>query len=725
MRRLVLLALVSLAACSAGDPQPLAPPPPAPAPPGGATAVAPGPPVAAVRPMRDTYHGVVVEDRYQWLEGETPEVAAWSDGQNAWARKQLDAIPERAALRSEVAAIVEAPRTVHFAMQSAGGKLFALRKQPKKEQPELVHITDLDHPDKAVVVLDPTAGARNRAIDWYVPAPDGKRLAVSVSENGSEIGSLHIIDLAGKELEPPLPNVQRPTGGGDVAWTPDGKGLYYTRYPAKGEPHGEEPDFWIQLWFHEVGKPLSTDRYEAGKDLPKIAQLRVETDARGRVMLTVLSGDGGLHRHLLRDDKARWTTLADWEDRVPFAGFADNGDVWMVSRKDAPRGKVLRLAAGSTTLSQARVVVPEGKDNIVTDFYSDVGIQDGGDRAYVTYQLGGPTELRAFAANGQPRPAPAVPPASSVGRPLRHGDGILVAAQGYTRSATRYRFSPSSGKTEVMAALSPQPAVDLSGYEVTRETATSKDGTVVPFTVVAPAGAKRDGTMRCLANGYGGFALSEEPGFIDGMAPLLKRGVCLVFSNLRGGGEFGEEWHRAGTLTRKQNVFDDFAAVLKTLVERKYTSRERLAIIGGSNGGLLMGATITQHPELVKAAVIQVGVLDMLRMERFPNGKFNVPEYGSVSDKAQFTALHAYSPYHRVAGGTAYPPTLLLTGATDGRVAPWHSRKMAAAMQAAKPGGAPILLRTSSSSGHGFGTASSEQIEQLSDVMAFVLWQLR
>ncbi len=725
MRRLILLA--SLCACSATEPQPLtpAPAPHGPSLPGDGKAEA-GPPVAAVRPMRDTYHGVVVEDRYQWLEGETPEVKAWSDGQNVWARAKLDAIPDRAAIRTEVAAIIDAPRTTHFALQAAGGKVFALRKSPKKEQPELVVITDVDHPDKATVLLDPTAGGgAHRSVDWFVPAPDGKRVAVSISENGSEVGSLHLLDLTGKELEPALPNVQRPTGGGDVAWSADGKGLYYTRYPAKGEVHAEEPDFWMQVWFHEIGKPVSGDRYEAGKDFPKIAEVRLESDARGRVMASIQNGDGGLHRHLVRDAKGKWAMLADWEDRVPFAGFADNGDVWMVSRKDAPRGKVMRLPAASASIAQAKVVVPEGKDNLVTDFFAELGVHDGGDRAYVTYQLGGPTELRAFGPNGEARPAPALPPASSVGRPVRHGDGVLVSAQGYTRSYARYRFSAKSGKTEVVAALSPEPTVDLSAYEVTRDTASSKDGTVVPFSVVAPKGAPRDGSMRCLATGYGGYAISEEPGFVDVWAPLLKRGVCMVFTNLRGGGEFGEEWHRAGTLTRKQNVFDDFAAVLTTLVQKKFTSREKLAIIGGSNGGLLMGATLTQHPELVKAAVVQVGVLDMLRVERFPNGSFNVPEYGTIADKAQFTALHAYSPYHRVTAKTPYPAVLFMTGETDGRVAPWHSRKMVAAMQAARAGTTPILLRTSSNSGHGFGTASSEEIEQVSDVTAFVLWQLR
>jgi prolyl oligopeptidase len=222
--------------------------------------------------------------------------------------------------------------------------------------------------------------------------------------------------------------------------------------------------------------------------------------------------------------------------------------------------------------------------------------------------------------------------------------------------------------------------------------------------------------------GYGGYAISQTPRFLARFAPLLQRGVCFAEANLRGGAEFGEDWHRAGTLTRKQNVFDDFAAALALVVDKQYTRRERLAIIGGSNGGLLMGAMITQHPELVKAVVSAVGIYDMLRVERSPNGQYNIPEYGSVADEAQFKALYAYSPYHHVVAGTTYPAILFTAGANDGRVAPWQSRKMTAALQAA---GAPVLMRVSQTSGHGMGTDMTEVIAGQTHVAAFLLAQLK
>jgi prolyl oligopeptidase len=265
--------------------------------------------------------------------------------------------------------------------------------------------------------------------------------------------------------------------------------------------------------------------------------------------------------------------------------------------------------------------------------------------------------------------------------------------------------------------------VDLSAFEVLREYATSKDGTKVPLNIVWPKGAPRDGSVPCVVTGYGGYALSQEPGFLMGQAPLLTRGVCFVQTNLRGGSEFGEEWHRAGMLTRKQNVFDDLAAVLAFLVDQKYTRRDRLATVGGSNGGLLMGAILTQHPDMMKAVVSYVGIYDMLRVERTTNGQFNIPEYGTVANEDQFKALYAYSPYHHVVPA-AYPAILFVTGANDPRVEPWHSRKMTAALQAAQTAPAPILLRTSSTSGHGAGT-TTEIIDESAHVMAFLLSQLR
>jgi len=733
MKRLLL---VLVGACCPGLDQPAqrpaAPatpsPAPAPAPTPVATLPVPaGPPRAPVKLVKETLHGVVVEDPYRWLEGDDAEVTQWTAAQNAHTRKLLDGLPEIEALRQEVTAILKAPITQYGDVQRAGTKLFAFRKQPTKEQAELIVFEDPAKAADAKLVLDPTAGgAAHRTIDWFEPSPDGTRVAVSLSEKGSEQGDLHVIDLDGKELEPVIPNVQRGTGGGDVAWTADGKGFYYTRYPSAGEKPEAERSFWMQVYFHALGTPVASDRYELGKDFPKIAEIKLESDNRGRVLAKIQNGDGGEFRHYLRDAKGGWRQFGDWQDGVIYVGFGTTEDLWMISTKDAPRGKVLRLPAKATSIADAKVVLPEGKDSIVTDYYDqDWGVVDAGDRLYVTYQVGGPMELRAFTRAGKPAKAPALPPVASSNKPLVLRDGsLLVAATSYTTPHAFYRADAKTGAITQIAALSPKPPVDLSNLEVTREVATSKDGTKVPFTVLWPKGAARDGSVPCLASGYGGYGASETPAYHATFAPLLARGVCMVKTNLRGGGEFGEDWHRAGMLTKKQNVFDDFAAVLKFLVDNKYTSTNKLAIVGGSNGGLLMGAIVTQHPEMVKAVVSYVGIYDSVRAENSANGEYNVTEFGTVKDKAQFEAIHAYSPYHHVAK-TRYPAILMTTGDNDPRVSPWHSRKFTAALQAAQTGDAPILLRTSATAGHGAGTATSERIDDLAQAFAFVLWQIR
>jgi prolyl oligopeptidase len=725
--------LLVLAACGGGDKaveRPVVPDVTKPAPqtpPHVATRSAP--PRAAVKVVKETHHGVVVEDPYRWLEGNDDAVKTWTAAQNAHSRKVLDGLPEIEALRAEVTAIVRAPNTVYGGVERAGSKLFASRKLPQKEQWDLIVFDDVTRAADAKLVLDPTAGGKaRRTIDWFEPSPDGTKIAVSLSENGSEEGDLHIIDLDGKDIEPVIPNVQRATGGGSVAWTPDGKAFYYTRYPAAGEKPEPEREFWMQVYFHALGTPIANDRYEIGKDFPKIAEVIVSTDAKGRVLAKVQNGDGGEFRHYLRDTKGAWRQFGDWKDGIVYVGFGTTDDLWMISRNNAPRGALLRLPANAKSIADGKVVVPEGKDAIVTDFYGqDWGVVDAGDRLYLTYQIGGPMELRAFTRTGKPAKAPVLPPVSSSSKPEILKDGhALVVATSYTTPRAFYRFDPKTNKTTLIEALSPKPPVDLSGLEAIREHAISKDGTKVPFTILWPKGAKRDGSVPCLAMGYGGYGVSETPAYLTGFAPLLTRGMCIVQTNLRGGSEFGEAWHKAGKLTNKQNVFDDFAAVLTFLVDNKVTSSSKLAILGGSNGGLLMGAMITQHPTLVKAVVSLVGIYDMLRAETSSNGAYNVTEFGSVKDKAQFEALYAYSPYHKVANTrTRYPAILMTAGENDTRVPAWHSRKFTAALQAAQTGDAPILLRTSATAGHGAGTAVTEYINDLTQMTAFILWQLR
>jgi prolyl oligopeptidase len=346
-----------------------------------------------------------------------------------------------------------------------------------------------------------------------------------------------------------------------------------------------------------------------------------------------------------------------------------------------------------------------------------------GKLVYLIEVLGGPSRVRAIAQDGTVTTLP-VPPVSSVWQVVSgEGDQVLLNVESDLVPAAWYRWSPGGARLE-RTALFRTSAADYSDCEAVREEATSKDGTKVPLTVLRRKGTKLDGTNPTLLTGYGGFDIATRPSFSDTGRVWLEQGGVIAIANLRGGSEFGETWHKAGALLNKQNVFDDFIACARHLIAAGYASPKTLAIEGGSNGGLLMGAALTQAPELFRAVVAHVGIYDMLRNELTPNGTFNITEYGTVRDKAQFAALFAYSPYHHVTNGTKYPAVLFLTGANDPRVDPMNSRKMAARLQAASTSGRPILLRTSGDTGHGIGSPLSARIAQTTDVYAFLFAEL-
>jgi len=355
----------------------------------------------------------------------------------------------------------------------------------------------------------------------------------------------------------------------------------------------------------------------------------------------------------------------------------------------------------------------------------NLAIQDlvpGATRLYVVDQAGGPSDLRVFGLDGKPRGSVPLRPVSSVRSVVRtKGDEILVNTETFLSPPEWIRVDDSGKVTPT--ALKEKSAADFSDCVVIREFATSKDGTKVPLNIIQRKDTKLEGNNPTVLYGYGGYGVNIDPSYGLRLRPLLDRGVVYVYANLRGGGEYGEGWHQAGMLTKKQNVFDDFAAAAQWLIDHRYTTPARLAIEGGSNGGLLMGAALTQHPELFRAVVSHVGIYDMLRVELQPNGAFNVTEFGTVKEADQFRALYAYSPYHHVEEGTRYPAVLFLTGANDPRVDPSHSRKMTARLQASGTK-LPVFLRTTDAAGHGIGTALSEQIAQRADVDAFLFDQL-
>ncbi len=687
------------------------------------------PPPTDKQPVTDTYHGVEVIDDYRWLEqGDAEEVKAWNAAQNSYARTRLDALPAAKAVRRRLTDILTAESTRYWGLSPRPGKLFALKHQPPKQQPLLVVLPSADAPAAEHVVVDPNKidEKGGTAIDWFVPSFNGALVAVSLSQGGSEIGNLHLFDTAtGKQVHEVIPRVNGGTAGGSVAWLPDHSGFFYTRYPRGTERPAEELNFYVQIYFHKLGSPTSDDRYEAGKDFPSIGEIELQMDRpSGRLLATVQKGDGGQFALYLRSPQGVWTQFSDYGDKTIQAAFGPQDDLYLLSRKGAPHGKILRQTIKDLGTNKTKTVVAHGKDTIVDSFWRPPSVLPTKTRLYVVYQLGGPSEIRVFDLDGKPLPGPAQLPVSAAGGLASMGDDVvLFENKSFVEPPAWYRFDPKSNETTKtkLAVVSP---VDVSNVKVVRARATSKDGTSVPVNIILGKDTKLDGQNPTLVNGYGGYGVNVAPRFRPYYFTLLEQGVIYAVANLRGGGEFGEEWHHQGNLVNKQNVFDDFAAVLELLIARGYTSAPKLALIGGSNGGLLLGATLVQHPELFQAAVSFVGIYDMLRVELSPNGAFNVTEFGTVKNPDHFKALFAYSPYHNVTDGTAYPATLMLTGANDPRVDPLQSRKMTARLQAATSSDAPILLRTSDDSGHGLTSSLDERIAQLTDAYAFIFHEL-
>jgi prolyl oligopeptidase len=674
------------------------------------------------RGVSDAYHGTTVTEDYRWLEdGRDPDVQAWTAKQNALTRATLDAMPERAKLRARFAAL-NASSTVRYTSFRYANSLFALKRQPPKNQPMLVVMDAAGSEASERVLVDPVAldAKGTTAIDWFEPSPDGRYVAVSLSQGGSEDGSVTVVETAtGKALADVVPRVQYPTGGGSVAWKGDDGGFYYTRYPHEGERPAQDSHFYQQVWHHKIGTPIASDTYVLGKEFPRIAETSFATTRDGRyVLAAVRNGDGGEVAFWLRGPDERWARFADFGDGVKHVSLGFDGNLYALSRKNAPHGQVLAMPLASPNLARARVVIAAGKpvlENVVATK----------SRLYVTSMEGGPTEVHLFTLDGKPAadklPAEAVS-RNTVGQRLE-GDEVMLGSTSYLSPFAWYRYSPSGGKL-VPTRFLEKSLVDFKDAEVVREMAKSRDGTLVPVNLVMKKGTKRDGNNPVLLYGYGGYGLSMQPVFSERVRVWLDAGGIYAVVNLRGGGEFGEEWHLAGNLVKKQNVFDDMIGAAEHLVARGYTKPQRMAAMGGSNGGLLMGAILTQRPDLFRAIVSAVGIYDSLRVELTPNGAFNVTEFGSVKDKPQFDALYAYSPYHRVKDGVAYPAVLLTAGANDGRVDPANSRKMAARLQAASTSGHPVLVRISGDTGHGQGMSMATRVEQDADAYGFLMHEL-
>jgi prolyl oligopeptidase len=667
----------------------------------------------------DNYHGTRVADPYRWLEdSDAPETRTWIEAQNALTFGYLDKVPERAAITQRMTELWNYEK---YGLPSRRGKRYFFTKNDGlQNQPVLYWATSLESTPKALLDPNTLAADGTVAVSDYWFSDDGKHVAYGLQVAGSDWTTIKVRDVAtGKDLADEVKWAKFT----DASWTRDGKGFYYARYP---EVKGSAMSAIManhSLYYHRIGTPQSEDQLiNQRKDQPTwLSYGQVSDDG---AYLYVIEWKGTSTRNLLSYVALKGTTpekraapivpvVSTWDGEL--APLGNNGSVvYLKTDIDAPRGRIIAIDLRTPERAKWMEIVPQTKDAI--ERASIVG-----DRLIVSYLVDAKSAVKVFDLKGKPVRDVDLPGIGSTDgfKGKRADKQTFYKFDGFAVPPTVYRYDLATGKSTLWRQ--PKLAFDGAGFETEQVFYKSKDGTRIPMFVVRKKGVALDGQNPTILHGYGGFLSNETPYFSPVIATWIDRGGIWAVANLRGGGEYGEEWHQAGTKLRKQNVFDDFIAAAEYLIANKYTRPQRLAIRGGSNGGLLVGAVTNQRPELFGAALPAVGVMDMLRFHKFTIGHAWIDDYGSSDDPAEFKALHAYSPLHNIKPGTSYPPTLATTGDHDDRVVPGHSFKYTAALQAAQAGDAPVLIRIETKGGHGAGKPTAMKIAENADILAFVV----
>ena len=669
----------------------------------------------------DDYHGTQVADPYRWLEDlDSPATRAWLRAEAQLSESYLEAIPEWPQLRARIGQLYDFEKTgIPF---REGGRYFYTSNSGRQDQSVLYGVRALG--DAPVVVLDPNAlpAADHAVVIGYVVSRDGSRLAYGVSASGSDWTEWRIRDL---ESGQDLPDVLRYTKYYPPVFTPDGKGLYYSAFPApQAGAELTAQDLGNAVYYHALGTPATQDRRVLGDGAHPEWQYEPHLTPDGR-WLVVLAGEGEV------GDKGREDVyLLDVSAATPVAvpmtvGFeaaflyvgADAGRLYFLTSLDAPNGRVLAVDPQRPARTAWQEVIPPGRDPVDL---GGRGVTLVGHRLIVRTLHDAHSRVTLYGLDGAPLGGIRLPGRGSVAGFNGHADHqeTFYSFTDLVTPPTIFRYDLDAGTSTVF--FSPKVAFDPAAFEQRQVFYPGKDGTRIPLWLAYRKGLRLADRNPLLLYGYGGFGLSILPSFNPARIAWLEMGGVFALANIRGGGEYGEAWHRQGMRTQRQVVFDDFIAAAGWLIAHRYTSVQHLAIHGRSNGGLLVGACLTQRPDLFGAAIAQVGVLDMLRFNRFGQGAGWEGDYGSPQDSREFRTLYAYSPVHNVHPGTRYPATLVITGDQDTRVMPMHSFKFAAALQAAQAGAAPVLLGVALSSGHRGGETVTQAIDQEAEIYAFL-----
>ena len=678
------------------------------------TSLPPAPP-APRRPVVDDYHGERVEDPYRWLENAgSAETRAWTDAQNARTRAVLDALPAHpriaARLRELAVGVIDTPRPI-------AGRIFHLRRGGEQKQWVLYVRDSVRGADRAIVdpnALDP---AGLTVLDWYYPSPDARLVAYGLSHGGTEMSTLRVRDIAtGRDLPDRIPHTQR----GQVAWA--GSGFYYTVNPAPGTvPPGDE-HYHRRIRFHRLGDDPSRDELVFGEGRPKADILGVQASPDGRwVLLTANVGWLRNDLYLLDRSGGRVVTIREGQDGLSAAALARDG-LWLRTSVAAPNERIVHAPYADPTAW--RTVVPEGEHVIE-------GHDVTRDRIVVHTLARATSRLAVWTRDGRREREVELPGIGAIGGLVARdldadvdGDLATYVFQSFAVPPVAFALEASTGTVTELARAPAPPGLDPEAFVVEQTAYCSTDGEDVTIFLVHRRDVRPSGDVPTVLTGYGGFNLSRKPQYLAGAALWAERGGLFALPNLRGGNEYGERWHRAGMLDRKQQVFDDFHAAAQALIERGWTSPSKMGCYGGSNGGLLVGAALTQRPDLYAAIVCSVPLLDMLRYQHLLIARFWIAEYGSSEEAAQYRWLRAYSPYHNVRAGTGYPAVLFTTAEGDSRVDPMHARKMAALIQDAAGPEACVLLRVDRDAGHGIGKPLDMQVSDETDRWSFFAWRL-
>src|SRR5215467_2475733 len=679
-----------------------------------------GPPVAKQAPVTDDVQGHKITDPYRWLEdAKSPETQKWVEEELQYTRSLLDPLPGRAQLHKRLTELLS---TGTISAPELGGKYYIYTKREGTQNQPVLYVREgLNGKERVLVDVNSLAADGTIALDWWNTSEDGKYVAYGTSPSGSEMSTLHVIETETGKL---LRDTIERTRAANIAWKLDNSGFYYPRYPKKGEIADGQEMYNRHIFYHALGSEAAKDPliFGEGRDPADWPDAQLSNDDRW-LIITVAEGWKKTEVYL-QDLKAGSPPVRITEGKnFLYGGEIVNGKMFITTNEDAPRYRAFVADAASPARANWKEIIPQGESVL-----QGVGVVNG--LLLAQYEQNASSQIRLFDKSGKllgDLRLPAIGSVYGLGGKWNRKEAFL-AFHSFTTPDSIYQIDLDNRSTTLWSKVE-AAGIDPEKYEVKQLWFNSKDGTRVPMFVFHKKGLELNGKNPTLLTGYGGFNVSLTPSFVGDRYWWLEHGGVYATANLRGGAEFGEDWHRAGMLGKKQNVFDDFIAAAEYLISQKYTDKDHLAIRGGSNGGLLMGAALTQRPDLFRAVVCQVPLLDMLRYQNFQIAKLWVPEYGSADDPKQFDWLYAYSPYHHVKAGTEYPAILFMTADTDTRVDPMHANKMSALMQEAAENGKsrerPILLRIDTKAGHGAGKPVTKQIEEFTDIYSFLFWQLR